>query len=312
MMETDKAFGRRTLAWLALSRMPFHAVGILPFLLGMVIAHSQGYSLNIPVGILSTSAVVLIMLATYYSGEFYDYDTDSLNTSFNKFSGGTRVLTHGTIPKEQALIAGLLCLVGAAALGLVLFFFMKTGPYTLPLGAFGMVCGYFYSSKPFQWAYRGVGETLIGLCYGWLTVNTGYYLQSGQFDFLPTVVSIPIGISIFLVILINEFPDYPSDRTSGKRNLVVRLGRDKASWLYATLSGVCFVMILLGIFQGPPKIIVAFSAIPLAFIIRNLLSIKKREFLKEKPLERLCARTFLLNLGITFFYIITFLGQQHI
>jgi len=310
MVEMDKALSRKISAWFAMSRLPFHTVGILPFLLGIVIARSQGYSLNFPVGILSASAVVLIMLATYYSGEFYDYETDCLNTSFNKFSGGTRVLTHGMIPKEQALIASLLCLIGAAAIGLLLFFYFRTGPYTLPLGAFGMVCGFFYSSKPFQWAYRGVGETLIGLCYGWLTVNTGYYLQSRQFDFLPTIVSIPIGISIFLVILINEFPDHPSDRVSGKRNLVVRLGWEKASWLYATLSAACFVIILLGIFHGVPKIIAAFSTIPLIFIARNLLSIKKREFLKEKLLERLCARTFLLNLGIIFFYIIAFLGQH--
>jgi 1,4-dihydroxy-2-naphthoate octaprenyltransferase len=309
-VETNNTLGRRISAWFALSRMPFHAVGILPFFLGIVIACSQGYPLNFPVGILSTSAVILIMLATYYSGEFYDYETDSLNTSFNKFSGGTRVLTHGMIPKEQALIASLLCLVGAATIGLLLFFYFKTGAYTLPLGAFGMVCGFFYSSRPFQWAYRGVGEILIGLCYGWLTVNTGYYLQTRQFDFLPTLVSIPIGISIFLVILINEFPDHSSDRVSGKRNLVVRLGREKASWLYATLSGVCFVVILLGIFHGVPKIIAAFSVIPLILVTRNLFSIKKREFLEGKLLERLCGRTFLLNLGITFFYIITFLGRH--
>ena len=310
MVRNDKSLGRRISAWFALSRLPFHTVGILPFLLGIVVARSQGYPLNFPVGIISTSAVVLIMLATYYSGEFYDYETDCLNSSFNKFSGGTRVLTHGMIPKEQALIASLLCLVGAAAIALLLFFYFKTGPYTLPLGAFGLVCGFFYSSEPFQWAYRGVGETLIGLCYGWLTVNTGYYLQSRQFDFLPTVVSIPIGISIFLVILINEFPDHASDRVSGKRNLVVRLGREKASWLYATLSAACFVVILLGIFHGVPKIIAAFSVIPLIFITWNLFSIKKREFLGGKPLERLCGRTFVLNLGITFFYIMTFLGRH--
>ena len=307
-MKTDRPFNRIA-AWFTLSRVPFHTVGIFPFLLGMVIARSQGYPLNFSVGILSTSAVVLIMLATYYAGEFYDYETDCLNTDFNKFSGGTRVLTQSMIPKKQVWIASLLCLAGAASIGLLLFFYLKTGPYTLLLGAFGMVCGFFYSSRPFRWAYRGVGETLIGLCYGWLTVNTGYYLQTRQFAFLPTVVSIPIGISIFLVILINEFPDYPSDRVSGKKNLVVRLGREKASWLYAALSAACFVAIPLGIFHGVPKIIAAFSIIPLVFIAQNLLSIKRREFVQGKALEHLCGRTLLLNLGITFFYIIVFFGR---
>lgn len=65
----------------------------------MVIAWSQGYPFNWGVGILSTLAVILIMLTTYYAGEYYDYETDSLNREYNKFSGGTRVLPAGLIPK---------------------------------------------------------------------------------------------------------------------------------------------------------------------------------------------------------------------
>jgi 1,4-dihydroxy-2-naphthoate polyprenyltransferase len=298
---------KRVSSWLVLSRFPFHTVGVFPFILGMIISRSQGYPLNIPVAIFSTIAIVLIMLATYYSGEYYDYESDCLNTSYNKFSGGSRILPSGLIPKEQVWIASVSCLGGAALIGLGIYFFFQTGPFTLPLGALGMLCGFFYSSRPIQWAYRGIGEILIGLCYGWLTVNTGYYLQAGHFDLLPTAVSIPIGISIFLVILINEFPDYFADRASGKKNLVVRLGREKASWLYASLSGICFLTILLGIFQGVPSIIALFSIIPLAFIIRNLFSIKKREFIKGRPLERLCARTLLLNLGTIFPYYVIFL-----
>lgn len=307
MVETDKAPGRRILAWVTLSRLPFHTVGILPFILGMVIACSQGYPLNFPVGILSTFAVILIMLATYYSGEFYDYETDCLNSSFNKFSGGTRILVSGLIPRGQALLASLLCLAGAGTIGLLLFFHFKTGPFTLPLGVIGMLSGYFYTSRPFRWAYCGVGEVLIGLCYGWMTVNTGYYLQTGHFGILSTVVSIPIGISIFLVILINEFPDYFSDRQSGKNNLVVRLGREKASRLYAGLCAACFPAMLFSVHQGGSRSAVFFSVFPLAIILRNLLSVKKREFLYAQALERLCARTLLLNLGITLLSLFSFI-----
>jgi len=305
-MPVEKNRGKKISSWLVLSRLPFQTVGVFPFFLGILISRSQGYPLNLPVGILSTLAVILIMLATYYSGEYYDYETDRLNQTFNKFSGGTRVLISGLIPMSQVLMASFLCLAGAGVIGLLLFFYFKTGPYTLPLGAFGMICGFFYTTRPIQWAYRGVGEVLIGLCYGWLTVNTGYYLQAGGFDLIPILVSIPIGISIFLVILINEFPDYFSDRLSGKKNLVVRLGREKASVLYAVLSGVCFMAILFGIFYGVPKIIAALSAIPLIFIVQNLFSIKKGEFLGGKSLERICARTLMLNLGITLLYILSF------
>jgi len=294
-------------SWLRLSRLPFHTVGVFPFLLGMVIAWSQGYPFNWGVGILSTLAVVLIMLATYYSGEYYDYDTDSLNREYNKFSGGTRVLQAGLVPKKQVLLAALLALAAAGIIGLILQFYFKTGPFTIPLGAFGMLCGYFYTSKPLRWAYRGVGEVLIGICYGWLAVSTAYYLQTGTFGLIPTLASIPISISIFLVILINEFPDYTSDRASGKNNLVVRLGRDRAALLYASLAAICFLSIVLGVLAGIPRLMAFLSVIPLGLIVRNLLALKKREYRERQALEKICSRTLLLNLGTTALYILAFI-----
>jgi 1,4-dihydroxy-2-naphthoate octaprenyltransferase len=272
----------------------------------MVIAWSQGYSFNWGVGILSTLAVVLIMLATYYLGEYYDYETDSLNVEYNRFSGGTRVLQAGLIPRRLVILAAFFALVAAGLIGLIIQFYFKTGPFTIPLGAFGMVCGYFYTSKPIRWAYRGVGEILIGICYGWLTVNTAYYLQAGAFELIPTLVSIPIGISIFLVIFINEFPDYASDRASGKNNLVVRLGRDRAGLLYAILATICFLAIVLGVLGGVPRLAAFFSVIPLALIVRNMLALKRRQYQGGQALERICETTLFLNLGTTCLYILAF------
>lgn len=146
MVEPDKAPGRRILAWVTLSRLPFHTVGILPFILGMVIACSQGYPLNFPVGILSTFAVILIMLATYYSGEFYDYETDCLNSSFNKFSGGTRILVSGLIPRGQALLASLSVWLAPARSGSCYFFILKLAPSPCPSGS--SVCSQGISIPP--------------------------------------------------------------------------------------------------------------------------------------------------------------------
>gem|GEM_PF-3507126 len=77
---------------------------------------------------------------------------------------------------------------------------------------------------------------LIGFCYGWLPVAVGFYLQ--REGFVPAVhgVALPIAFSIFNVILVNEFPDYPADRAVGKRNLVVRLGRERASRVYLLVA----------------------------------------------------------------------------
>ena len=234
-MEHTISFKRSLLSWLTLFRLGATARGILPFLLGGVIAWSQGYTINWVVLALSMVAVTFVMLMTFLINEYYDYEADIINRTFHKLSGGSRVLPMGLIPRRHSLIAAHVCLLIAVIIGLLLYFVFKTGPYTIPLGALAIFIGYFYTAKPFKWSYRGLGEVAIWFSCGWLATITGYYLQTGQISLVATLVSLPGATSVFLVILINELPDINSDRLTGKRNLVVRLGKENAVILYSIL-----------------------------------------------------------------------------
>lgn len=305
-MSTSLAMGQRTKAWLTLIRLPFQTVGLLPLTLGMLVAWSLGYPLNWVVLTLGNLAIVLIMLVTYLAGEYYDFEGDSLNKEFNMFSGGTRVLQARLLPRRHALIGTYIAFALAVATGLILQFRYGTGPYTIPLGAFGLICGYFYSSWPIKLAYRGIGEVFIAICYGWLTVNTGYYLQTGEFALLPSLVSIPIGISIFLVILINEFPDYQADMAVKKRNLVVRFGRQKMAILYMVLVTLSLGILFIALPYGLPRLAAILSVLLLPLVVLNLRAISKKSYEQAAALEGLCARTLMLNLGFTLIYITAF------
>ncbi len=291
-------------SWVTLSRIPFHTVGILPLILGVVIAWSEGFALRWDVIILSIVAVILIMLVTYYGGEYFDYETDSINTSYNKFSGGTRALFSKVVPRRHVLIATYVCLVLTIAIGIIIQFYCHTGVYTIPLGAFGLLCGYFYTGKPIQWAYHGVGEVLIGICYGWLPVNTAYYLLTGEFALIPTLVSIPIVISIFLVILINEFPDYDSDRLSSKKNLVVRFGQSKMGTIYAILLPLCFPAMVAGLLYSGCGALTLLSLMLIPLIVWNVTVMKRKGYRGDNALEGICARTIFANWMISGFSII--------
>jgi 1,4-dihydroxy-2-naphthoate polyprenyltransferase len=298
------SINQRTKAWITLTRPPFHTVGLFPMTLGMFIAWSPDHPLNWAVFALANLAIVLILLVTYLSGEYYDYEGDSLNKDFNTFSGGSRVLQTGLLPRRHALIATYIAFALAIVIGLVIQFRYDTGPYTIPLGAFGLICGYFYSSRPFQWAYRGIGEVLIAICYGWLTINTGYYLQTGEFALLPSLVSIPIGITIFLVILINEFPDYQADMAVNKRNLTVRFGQKKMAMLYAVLVALSLGILFIALPYGLPWLAAVLSVVLLPLVILNIRVITKKGYEQAIALKGLCARTLMLNLGFTLIYII--------
>jgi 1,4-dihydroxy-2-naphthoate octaprenyltransferase len=294
------------IAWLNLTRLGAAARGMLPFFLGTVIAWSAGYQINILIFFLSSTAVLSIMVSTFLVNEYYDYETDTLNKDFHRLSGGSRVLVIGLVPKRQALYSAYWLLGLAAVIGLVLYFYFKTGPLTIPLGALAILIGYFYTAKPLNLSYRSIGELAIWFTCGWLATILGYYLQTGQITTMVSLVSLPGATSVFLLILINEIPDIGSDSVSGKRSLAVILGKRNALLLYSLLLVGCWLNMLAIIPFGIPWNTGLFSFALWPIIWLNLLDIK-RSPADRQTLEKLSVRTMLFDHLITFIYSAAFI-----
>jgi 1,4-dihydroxy-2-naphthoate octaprenyltransferase len=287
--------------WFELSRPLFHSVGVLPFVLGTTLSWRLGAAVNWSVFLLGLLAVILIMLATYYGGEAYDVVEDRIAWSKgkNRFSGGSGVVAAGRISPNQAKTFSLIALLAACFIGILIHFGYETGPWTLPLGMIGILAGYCYPTPPIRWVTRGVGELLVGFSYGWLCLGAAFYLQTGALHPLIYWLSLPIGCTIFNVILLNEFPDYRADFLAGKRNLVVRLGRENSSHLYGGVMLVAWISLVLSAFAGIP-ISLLFLATPLYLMGGKIyLDLRNGGFRDKGTLERLCERNIVINLGTT-------------
>lgn len=286
-------------AWIQLSRVPFHSVGVMPFILGAVLAWKTTGIFNLPVFLLGVIAVILIMLSTYYMGEYCDIFEDKLSADMdrNTFSGGSQVIVKNLLPDNYPMIASYIALALTVIVGLIIKFHYKTGVLTIPLGIIGMISGFFYSKMPIRWVTRGIGEVLIGFCYGWLPVAVSFYLQVGRIDSIITWISLPIACTIFNVILVNEFPDHPADMIARKSNLVVRLGKEKAAYLYVFVTAVALITFILSVMQGLPKITLAYYA-PV-FVVSVVIAVMmfKKSYLNKKMLEAICGLTIVTNLG---------------
>lgn len=297
-------------AWIALSRPPFHSVGLLPFILGGVQAWRELGVFRWAVFFWGSLGVVFVMLATYYAGEYWDYVEDSLSARLgtSRFAGGSQVLQRGLLPRHTALWASLTCLVLAAAVALVLQIGYGTGPLTIPFSVLGMLGGFFYSAKPIRWVSRGWGEMWIAFCYGWLPVAVGYYLQTSKLVELVHWLAFPVGLTILNVILLNEFPDYPADLAAGKANLVVRLGRVRASRLYAMVSFASWVTMFISLQHGVPLRALWFYFPVLILSMILVVQMLHGAWRSRVSLERLCAANLLVNLGTTTACIFAFTG----
>lgn len=297
--------GRRLSAWVALSRPPFHAVGVLPFILGSVLAWRLQGRFNWRICAWGTLGVVFVMLAAYQAGEYWDVVEDTLSSRLDssRFAGGSQVVQRGLLP-HRAPLWGSLASVGMAALvAVVLYVGYGIGPWAIPFGAIGLLGGFFYSTRPIRWVRTGIGELWIALCYGWLPVAVGYYLQVGEIAPFVHWLSIPIGLTIFNVILLNEFPDHAADSAAGKTNLVVRLGRQRSARLYAVISGGSWVATWVAARRGAPSSLLALY-LPIAALSFALVVLVLRGQWRDRgTLERLCGANLAVNLGTTAVFI---------
>jgi 1,4-dihydroxy-2-naphthoate octaprenyltransferase len=280
--------------------VPFLSVGVLPLILGFMLAWRRGYRGPFELYLLSAAAVILIMWMAYYLGEWNDLEGDRINRDYNRFSGGSRVLVEEAIPARFSLLLGYGCLAGAVLLLFCIYLQYLRDLRILLLGGAGIFSGFFYSSKPIRWSYHGLGEILIAFCYGWLPIAAGFFVLAGFFSGQIFFLSIPVALSIFNVILINEFPDQEADQAVGKKNLVVRFGKERMGDLYIGLSilaGFCFVKIILGAGQTPYWLIIL-SGGPLLLILWNLILVWRGYYRERKKLELLCRNTLLVNLSM--------------
>jgi 1,4-dihydroxy-2-naphthoate octaprenyltransferase len=292
----------------AIARIPFLSVGILPYVLGARIALWAGVPQSAPVFWLGLAAVVLIMLATYFNGEYADVLEDRVSTELgrNPFAGGSRGVVDGLVTREQARIGGYVVTGAAVVIGLVLAFVCGTGVWTLPIGIFGLASGYFYSMPPLRWVERGIGELLIGICYGWLPVAIGYYLQAGELPPILLWASLPVAFTIFNVIFVNEYPDFEGDAAVGKRNLLQRVGRERGTWIYRAAVVASPLAFAYSLTKGVPNalwpwyaVVVVLSLVPTAMLGVGL-------WRSRKYLVPICGMTIVVNLATTSVLIASF------
>lgn len=268
-------------------------------ILGAALGYAASGTFRLLPTLLAILAVILIMLATYWSGEVFDYEVDVLSSKMekNRFSGGTLVLQQGGIPRDKAFLASVVAVALAGVVGLLLMGFGYSYDLFL-IGVVGGIMGFFYTTPPARWAYRGIGETFIAVAYGWLPVAVGYHLQTRSWDLFPVLLyGTPVAISIFMVILINEFPDYPADRKVGKLNLVVRLGRERAAILYVLSALLLTLSVIVPAALGYKPFLIALLPLPLALL--NAYRVGTGMWRDRRTLENICATTIALNLGIT-------------
>lgn len=246
---------------------------------------------------LTVLGIFFVEVAKNASGELVDFDsgTDMAVTEENRspFSGGKRVLVDELLSRNETRNLAASFFLAAVAVGLTIAVFRDSR--VLVFGVAGIAMAYFYHGGPLKLSYRGLGELAVAMAYGPLVVCGTYLVQTSHFSAPLVHGSIALGILIMAFLWINEFPDYEADKASGKKNLVVRLGRETSSLLYTVIlaTGYIWLMLCANYYRAPGMLWGCIGIAPAVFSSWRLIS-HNSVTLKLIPAQVACLLSFVL------------------
>lgn len=195
-------------------------------------------------------------------------------TEETPFSGGVDTLTSGRASYATARNIGIVSVV--AAVVLMLYFFLQHNAVLLTaLFVPGLVLVVGYTDV---FARTGLGETACGAGLGALPTLVVFYVQSGSFVQEVLLISVPMFLVCFNLLLLNEFPDIEADVKNGRMNIPIAVGRTLAGYLYTAVvvATAATLVALVVVYDLPATILL--GLLPIAFLSSVL-----RDFLSGEP-----------------------------
>ena len=240
----------------------------IPMAVGGAVAYAHIGSFSWTWFLVGAGAIYLLEIGKNAINEYVDYlsGVDQFVTPDKRtpFSGGKKTIIDGKLSLNENLIIGIITICAGCLLGLIVVFSREFN--VIWFGLAGVFFALFYSLPPLKFAYRGLGEPVVGFTFGPLITVGTYLVQTHTISIEVILTSLPLGFIIANVLWINQYPDYEADLKGGKMNGVVRLGKKKGVNVYALLFGLAYISLLfLAVFTLNIFWLLPFVGLPLAF-----------------------------------------------
>lgn len=252
---------------ITIARPAFLILSVILGFLGAAVAwyeHQEfGGDFNLGYAFLAGFGLIVAHIAVNVFNDYFDFrSTLDMKTHRTPFSGGSGAIPTGLITKNQALWVGIISLIIIIPIGI--FFTIVSGWLLLPLLAVAIICIIIYTPIILRMGYP---EWSAGLGLGVLPVVGAYFIQTGTYTISALIASIPSGILVHNLLLLNEFPDAEADITVKRRTLPITVGKKKAAIFYSALTILVYLWIIGTVISGdmPVFTLLGLLTFPLAY-----------------------------------------------
>jgi len=220
--------------------------------------------------LLTYFGILCLHISVDLLNDYSDYKRGiDTNTKRTKFSGGTGVIPDNLINSKLIYMAGIIFLILGGLVGL--YFVTIKGIIILILLTFAIISIYFYSTNIVN---AGLGEIFVAI-KGCMIVLGSYYIQSDTINLTSVYVGIIVGLLSAVILLVTSFPDYNADKNSGRRTLVILMGKKNSVKLFAIIISITYAMIMSGSIIGIIPVYSVIGLLSMPFAVKAIFKLRK-------------------------------------
>ncbi len=239
-------------------------------------------------------AALLLQIGANIANDVFDYYRGA-DTA--QRLGPVRVTQAGLL-KPRQVVEGMWVVFGLAAV-LGIYLTIVAGWPVLVLGLLSIAAAIAYTGGPYPLGYIGLGDLFVFLFFGLAATCGAYYVQAREVSAAVVWASIPMGLLITAILVVNNLRDIDTDRAAGKRTLAVRLGEKGSRIEYLLcMAGAYAAPLLMAVLGITPVFgLLAWLSAPLALaLVRTVATVEGR------PLNRALAGTGQLALAFSLLF----------
>lgn len=227
-------------AWLLASRPATLPATAVPVFVGAGVAFGEGAPLRPVVLFATLVCALLIQIGTNFANDYSDF-----------YRGADH---EGRLGPIRATQSGLLTADGVRR-GIIVAFALAVllggwlawigGWPIIAIGVLSLTAGLAYTGGPWPFGYHGLGDVFTFVFFGLIAVSGTVYLQTGTWNEFALLLSVPVGLLVTNILVVNNLRDRATDAVAGKRTLAVLIGDRATRIQYAASATIAFAIPLL-------------------------------------------------------------------
>jgi 1,4-dihydroxy-2-naphthoate octaprenyltransferase len=247
--------------WLLASRPKTLPAAVSPVIIGSAVAFAE-HSFRFGPALAAFLGALLLQIGANLANDVFDYEKGA---DQHDRLGPMRVTQAGLLSPKDVKTGMWVTFALAAICGI--YMTLVSGWFILLIGLLAILAAIAYTGGPFPYGYKGLGEIFVFIFFGFAAVCGTYYAQTNTISQLAVLSSIPVGLLIVAILVVNNVRDYESDKSANKRTLAVRFGLEWARQEFVSIVILAFVtVVLLSISDiATPWLLLTWLSLPLVF-----------------------------------------------